>query len=93
MKPKRIILIRHGESEGNVDENVYSVKPDYKLDLTSKGLEQAEKCGINLRKITKNESCFFYVSPLFRTMWTNEDVGHHKESCNGLEGDNISSKF
>jgi broad specificity phosphatase PhoE len=74
MRPKRIILIRHGESEGNVDENVYSNKPDYKLDLTSKGLEQAEKCGINLRKITKNESCFFYVSPLFRTRQTYKQI-------------------
>ncbi len=29
MKPKRIILIRHGESEGNTDRNIYSQKPDY----------------------------------------------------------------
>lgn len=74
MKPKRIILIRHGESEGNIDENVYSTKPDYKLDLTSIGLEQAEKCGKKLKEITKNESCFFYVSPLFRTRQTYKQI-------------------
>ena len=67
MKPKRIILIRHGESEGNINEGIYAIKPDYQLRLTEKGFEQAENCGKQLKEITKDENCFFYVSPLWRT--------------------------
>ena len=32
--PKRIILIRHGESEGNVNKFVYEKVPDNALELT-----------------------------------------------------------
>jgi broad specificity phosphatase PhoE len=45
MRPKRIILIRHGESEGNLDSGIYQLKPDYTLELTKKGLRQADKAG------------------------------------------------
>ena len=41
MKPKRIILLRHGESEGNVDKTIYTRKPDWKLELTERGKQQA----------------------------------------------------
>ena len=39
-RPKRIILIRHAESEGNVDETVYQRKPDHRIELTEKGKQQ-----------------------------------------------------
>jgi broad specificity phosphatase PhoE len=45
LKPERIFIIRHGESEGNVDKKVYSEKPDYTLQLTTKGHEQAFEAG------------------------------------------------
>jgi broad specificity phosphatase PhoE len=70
MKPKRIILVRHGESEGNVDRLVYGEKPDYALLLTSKGTDQAATAGIRLRELVKDEQLNFYVSPLFRTRQT-----------------------
>jgi broad specificity phosphatase PhoE len=70
MKPKRIILIRHGESEGNVDRLVYGEKPDYALLLTSRGTDQATTAGIRLRELVKDEHLHFYVSPLFRTRQT-----------------------
>ncbi len=70
MKPKRIILVRHGESAGNVDRGVYERIPDYKIPLTQRGREQAYACGLELKAITGNESCFFYVSPLWRTRET-----------------------
>ena len=70
MKPKRIILIRHGESEGNVDRLVYGEKPDYALLLTSRGTEQASAAGVRLRELVKDEQLHFYVSPLFRTRQT-----------------------
>ena len=70
MKPKRIILIRHGESEGNVDKIVYGNKPDYALLLTEKGIRQATNAGAHLKELVKDESLHFYVSPLFRTRQT-----------------------
>ena len=36
MKPKRIILIRHGESEANVNRYLFGSVPDYTIELTQK---------------------------------------------------------
>jgi broad specificity phosphatase PhoE len=77
MKPKRIILIRHGESEGNIDNSVYEHKPDYALELTKTGLEQAYQAGFELKSLIKNESAFFYVSPLWRNRMTFEQIAKH----------------
>lgn len=72
MKPARIILIRHGESEGNIDRNTYAVKQDYKLLLTEEGKKQATEAGRKLRELVSDESIMFYVSPLWRTRMTFE---------------------
>jgi len=37
MKPSKIILIRHGQSEGNVNKSLYKEKPDFAMNLTLKG--------------------------------------------------------
>jgi broad specificity phosphatase PhoE len=74
MKPKRIILIRHGESQGNVDDSIYNIKPDYTLELTESGKCQAKNAGKELKEIVGNESLFFYVSPLWRTRETFENI-------------------
>ena len=34
IRPHRIILVRHGQSEGNVDETAYTRIPDSKIALT-----------------------------------------------------------
>ena len=77
MKPKRIILIRHGESEGNSNSGIYKLKPDYTLELTPKGLSQADTAGKELKSILKEESAFFYVSPFWRTRSTFEQIVYH----------------
>ena len=41
MRPKRIILIRHGESEGNVDDTLFETRADHSMDLTEHGRAQA----------------------------------------------------
>lgn len=74
MKPKRIILVRHGESEGNIDRNTYAVKPDFKLVLTDLGKQQATMAGIELSKLIGQEEVMFYVSPLWRTRMTFEYI-------------------
>ena len=70
MKPNRIILIRHGESEGNLDKDKYRTVPDYALNLTSKGIEQAQKAGNEIKQIIGQESVYVYISPYFRTRQT-----------------------
>lgn len=72
MKPKRIILVRHGESEGNVDGSIYESVPDYKLKLTQLGEEQALNAGYQLKQLIGEESCMFFISPFHRTRRTAE---------------------
>jgi hypothetical protein len=36
-RPFRIYLVRHGESQGNVDETIYERIPDSKIPLTKRG--------------------------------------------------------
>jgi broad specificity phosphatase PhoE len=74
MKPGRIILIRHGESEGNRDAGVYNQKPDYTLELTEKGREHAKAAGLKVKEIVGVERLFFYVSPFWRTRETFEQI-------------------
>jgi broad specificity phosphatase PhoE len=51
----RIYLVRHGESEGNVDKNVHNIKPDHALNLTSKGEEQALAAGNFLNTVLRED--------------------------------------
>jgi len=60
-RPKRIILIRHGESEGNVDKTVYARIPDSLVRLTALGKKQAEDCGRRIADIIpSNETIRFF---------------------------------
>ena len=70
MRPNRILLIRHGESEGNIDKNQYQFVPDYALILTPKGIEQAQQAGREIKEIIGSESLYVYLSPYFRTRQT-----------------------
>ncbi len=74
MKPKRIILIRHGESEANVNRYLFSSKPDYTIELTPKGKQQAIESGIRLKELIGDESTYFYVSPFWRARRTFEGI-------------------
>ena len=74
MKPKRIFLVRHGESEGNVDGTVYSRIPDHKISLTGKGRTQAVSAGEIIKSTIGIESVQFYVSPHARTRQTFDGI-------------------
>ncbi len=74
MKPKRIILIRHGESAANVDRYLFGQIPDYTIELTSKGCLQAQEAGRKLKELVSDESIYFYVSPFWRTRSTFENI-------------------
>ncbi len=70
MKPKRIILVRHGKSEGNADRMVYETIPDYALNLTPLGIQQAREAGSEITQIIGDESLRVYCSPYYRTRQT-----------------------
>jgi len=47
--PNRVIMVRHGQSEGNIDENLYVNQPDNEIRLTKLGWDQAKMAGRTLR--------------------------------------------
>ncbi|MBC3844194.1 histidine phosphatase family protein [Streptacidiphilus sp. 4-A2] len=71
-RPKRIVLVRHGESEGNVDDSIYERVPDHALELTERGRKQAAATGEELRAVLGDEPVQAYVSPYLRTRQTFE---------------------
>ncbi|CAJ1011796.1 putative Histidine phosphatase superfamily (branch 1) [Leishmania naiffi] len=68
--PRRLLLVRHGESVANVNQEVYSNTPDWKIPLTARGREQAYDCGKRLRNIIQGEKLYIYYSPYARTRQT-----------------------
>ncbi|KAF2313351.1 hypothetical protein P3X46_030068 [Hevea brasiliensis] len=77
-RPRRIILVRHGESEGNVDESTYTRVPDPKIGLTQKGKAQAQETGKRIRQMIEKDGSdwkvYFYVSPYRRTLETLQNL-------------------
>jgi len=43
--PVTLYLVRHGQSEANVDKNIYRLRPDHAIALTAKGMKQATEVG------------------------------------------------
>lgn len=73
--PKRIILVRHGESLGNVDENAYTYIPDSKIPLTEKGRCEAVEVGKKIKDMIGNtDSLYIYTSPYMRTKQTLAEI-------------------
>ncbi|KAI3824417.1 hypothetical protein L1987_05876 [Smallanthus sonchifolius] len=100
--PKRIILIRHGESAGNLDGSAYTTTPDYKIPLTTDGINQAKLAGKQICDVIsdsgnlRNWKVCFYVSPYERTRSTLREIGRSfprkrvigvKEECRVREQD------
>ena len=84
MKPNFIYLIRHAESAGNVDREIYKTVPDWKLPLTDIGHEQAKQMAEKLHQdiiceqqeflsictFQINDRIKLYCSPWHRTRQT-----------------------
>ncbi|XP_010025142.2 phosphoglycerate mutase-like protein AT74H isoform X1 [Eucalyptus grandis] len=77
--PKRIILLRHGESEGNLSPSAYATTPDHKIPLTPVGAAQARAAGDRLRALVAGGGgewrVYFYASPYERTRSTLREIG------------------
>ena len=49
--PELIILVRHGESEGNIDQMMWHKKADHQIELTEKGQNQSADAGKRINDI------------------------------------------
>ena len=74
-RPCRIVLVRHGESQGNLDDAIYETVPDHALTLTPTGTEQVTETGRRLRAYFGDEPITMYASPYVRTRQTVEALG------------------
>ena len=69
--PHKLILIRHGQSMGNIDETMYSTTPDNAIPLTKLGWQQARAAGQRLKQVLNGSGdVHFIVSPYVRTVET-----------------------
>jgi len=73
-RAKRIILVRHAQSESNVDEYARKTIPDHKIALTDLGHQQAEAAGNQIKQIVGDERVAIYVSPFLRTRQTTAGI-------------------
>jgi broad specificity phosphatase PhoE len=69
-KAKNIIVLRHGQSFGNVDSSIYERVPDYRVELTPRGQEQASKAAEHLAREFGERPVGIFVSPFVRTIQT-----------------------
>lgn len=72
--PKRIILVRHGESEANADHSLLRYKPDNLIELTAKGSQQALAVGKRIKQVVGDEKVCLVVSPFERTLQTSRNL-------------------
>ncbi|CAM9937067.1 unnamed protein product [Scytosiphon promiscuus] len=70
IKPERIIIVRHGESLGNLDESTYVHVPDWKIPLTKKGFGDGQRAGEKIKEYIGDKPLFIYTSPYLRTKQT-----------------------
>ena len=69
-RPERIILVRHGQSEGNTDPRAYANVPDSMIALTERGWAQGVVAGLQIRELVGDESVRFFYSPYLRARQT-----------------------
>jgi len=72
--PRRVILVRHGESEGNADHTLYRTKADNSIELTEKGSEEARKAGERIKGVLGDDKVHIFVSPFVRTLQTARNI-------------------
>ena len=67
----RIFLVRHGESEANLDKTVNARLPDHSIALSPQGREQARKVGGYLATMLQAARCVrILMSPYTRARQT-----------------------
>ena len=72
MMPQRIILIRHGQSEANLDSNVYANTPDHLIGLTETGVKDSKEAGVYIHHLIGDSSFGVFSSPYKRALQTKD---------------------
>jgi len=74
----KLLITRHGQSEGNINKSVYFKMPDWSVPLTEKGKEQANLVGVEIYNniIDSNDSykCLLVYSSYIRAKQTTEII-------------------
>ncbi|KAK7398357.1 hypothetical protein QQX98_012272 [Neonectria punicea] len=74
-KPRLIILVRHGQSEGNKNRDIHQTIPDHRVKLTAEGWNQAHDAGRRLRNLLRpDDTLQVFTSPYRRTRETTEGI-------------------
>jgi len=105
-RPKNIYIVRHGESEANVNRLVLCKKPDYAINLTPKGEVQAQEAGKILTCKIGTAPIACYSSPFFRAkqtlfnikkafvpskvLWTYEDIRLREQEYGNFQKEDMS---
>jgi len=74
MKPIQIYLIRHGQSEGNLNTQVYYDKNDCDIELTALGHEQSLEAGTQLAALISHPTPQLVCSPYMRAKQTASNI-------------------
>lgn len=75
MVPKKIVLVRHGQSQGNVNPQCYVDMDDNAIPLSECGIKQALDCGEILNDVFEEGlKVHTFVSPYARTRQTFEGI-------------------
>lgn len=74
-KPIRIYLVRHGQSEANLDKSLNARLPDHRVELSAKGKEQAVAVGAYLAQTLAGAPRIrIFCSPYMRTRQTSAAI-------------------
>ena len=90
--PHKMVLVRHGQSLGNINESLYSSTPDNAMPLTPLGWEQARAAGQHLKNVVLEhpDRVHFIVSPYVRTVETFHGIV--SAWCDPKEFDHIADR-
>eukprot|EP00300_Choanocystis_sp_HF-7_P010069 c16768_g1_i2.p1 GENE.c16768_g1_i2~~c16768_g1_i2.p1 ORF type:complete len:347 (+),score=55.95 c16768_g1_i2:35-1075(+) len=69
---QQLLLVRHGQSEANVQKNIYESTPDHMIPLTEAGWKMAIRAGQEIAKHLEQDRTLIqmWVSPFLRTRQT-----------------------
>uniref|UniRef100_A0A6B2LFB1 Phosphoglycerate mutase n=1 Tax=Arcella intermedia TaxID=1963864 RepID=A0A6B2LFB1_9EUKA len=80
----RIILVRHAESEANLNKNLWATMADCNIPLSVRGREQARECGEHIKQYyqsiyntinaPKDRQCVLWTSPYERARQTSAEL-------------------
>eukprot|EP00758_Cryptobia_borreli_P009780 Tbor_TRINITY_DN5511_c1_g1::TRINITY_DN5511_c1_g1_i1::g.13648::m.13648 len=65
---RRILLVRNGESDANVNVDFYCKVPDWKIGITPRGVQQMRNCGRRVSMLTNGGPIYIYFSPYARSV-------------------------